>query len=334
MREPWVTIAIIVPIFVVIVIALILILVYIVFKPISSSTGSSLSHSSSINLLGFRRRKTFKPILPKVHFRTGPRPPFASFKTEGRLGNRLFQTAAIYSYAADNELEFLLPKDIDGPFFELFNRLDDSDFSKIGANYTEPSFGFKSLPKGMKNVEFRGYYQSCKYFDHHREELLELFQLPDREYNQVKERYNQITSSLTDGPKSLISLHIRRGDYTENNGTQYVLPISYYQRALRNFDPKTSVAVVFSDDIPDCRNVLPKKFPNWTFYFVDAGEDWSDLYLMSLCDHNIIANSSYSWWGAYLNNNPSKRVFGPAQWFTARCKLDFRDVIPSYWTKL
>ena len=103
----------------------------------------------------------------------------------------------------------------------------------------------------------------------------------------------------------------------------------YYKNALDIIGGYENL-YVFSDDINWCKTNL--KFKNMVF--VEGNDDVEDLWLMSLCDHNIIANSSFSWWGAWLNINPNKKVISPKRWFGEQTNLSSDDIIPVSWTKI
>lgn len=135
-----------------------------------------------------------------------------------------------------------------------------------------------------------------------------------------------------------ISIHIRRGDYAANPISERmhgVCPISYYRDALEYLCEKipSPTAYVFSDDIQWAKKNLILDIPieyvsgNVSRYVID------DFYLMSLCKHHIIANSTFSWWGAWLADNPAKIVIAPSKWFN-NSKHDTRDIIPNQWIKM
>ncbi|MFN4276643.1 MAG: alpha-1,2-fucosyltransferase [Ferrovibrio sp.] len=135
-----------------------------------------------------------------------------------------------------------------------------------------------------------------------------------------------------------ISLHVRRGDYASNPVTlehHGLCPIEWYVEAMgrmaeRIIDP---VFFVFSDDPEWTRSNLPHR---WPLVFVDPqgdGRDFEDMHLMARCRHHITANSSFSWWGAWLNPRPDKLVFAPRRWFATNA-LDTRDLIPDTWSRL
>jgi len=120
---------------------------------------------------------------------------------------------------------------------------------------------------------------------------------------------------------------VRRGDYLNNKDHHPVLPISYYQKAIGAFSD--AQFVVFSDDISWCKSHFD--FSD-TLLFIEDNDEVTDLYLMSLMKHHIIANSSFSWWGAWLCQNPDKVVIAPQLWFgPAAVDHDTKDLIPEVW---
>jgi hypothetical protein len=104
----------------------------------------------------------------------------------------------------------------------------------------------------------------------------------------------------------------------------WVVTPEYLQEALNHFTDQEYTFLVFSDDIEWCKNTFPEGV-----IYVEGNNQFEDLCMMSLCDHNIIANSSYSWWGAFLNKNPNKKIIAPSNWFTEPKPLN--DLYPNNW---
>jgi len=129
-----------------------------------------------------------------------------------------------------------------------------------------------------------------------------------------------------------VSLHIRRGDYTLAAEGNIALPILYYNRAIEYFQRRLAKPTffVFSDDIPWARANLPSTLPAIFFDHNSDATSHEDLRLMSNCQHHIIANSSFSWWGAWLNPNPAKMVFAPRFWHLHRGSY-YPELIPPTW---
>jgi len=127
--------------------------------------------------------------------------------------------------------------------------------------------------------------------------------------------------------KDTVSIHVRRGDYTNLQHIHPLQSIEYYENAYNIIDDKSINVLVFSDDIEWCKNNI--KFENITY--IEGETNIVDMYIMSLCTHNIIANSSFSWWGAWLNNNKNKKVIAPINWFGSQSNLYTGDIIPKKW---
>lgn len=180
------------------------------------------------------------------------------------------------------------------------------------------------------NVALCGYWQSEKYFADIRSLLLEDLQLAEP-FDMLNQRlYEQICS--TDS----VSLHVRRGDYATNpkaNLVHGVLPLGYYQRAMKKIEEtvKSPHYYVFSDDISWTRSHVWTE--NITFVEQNGSQkDYFDLALMSACKYHILANSSFSWWAAWLCSYPKKKVLAPHNWY--RAEIDISDLIPPGWEAL
>jgi hypothetical protein len=171
------------------------------------------------------------------------------------------------------------------------------------------------------NYYLDGYWQSEKYFKEFESVIKEELK-PNQD---ILDKLNK-TPFIN---KNVVSMHIRRTDYTTSNGYHPVQTIDYYKRGLEVIGDYDYI-FVFSDDIPWCKENL--KFENMVF--MEGFDDVEDLWLMSMCKNNIIANSSFSWWGAWLNSNPDKKVIAPSNWFGERANLNTSDIIPSEWIKI
>ena len=182
------------------------------------------------------------------------------------------------------------------------------------------------------NIYLEGYFQSEKYFKQFASRIREgfNFKVPPTKHNVII--LDEIIKTNS------VSVHIRRGDYIsdlETNQFHGTCPISYYENAFRliKSQVKNPIFFVFSDD-PEWtkKNITP---PGDTKYIGHNLNDlaYEDMRLMSKCKHHIIANSSFSWWGAWLNPNPQKIVVAPQKWLSSE-KFVIRDLIPEYWHQL
>lgn len=175
-----------------------------------------------------------------------------------------------------------------------------------------------------------GYWQSEKYFKDIRSDLLEEFQLNDTNQQSLDAKVvNEIETV------NAVSVHIRRGDYVTNKTASDVLGfagLDYYERAKKYINSKVENPhfFVFSDDLEWVKENM--NFGENVKY-MESNPDYIDITLMSKCKHNIIANSSFSWWSAWLNQNPNKIIIAPKNWFKDPT-YDSSDLIPEEWIKL
>lgn len=181
-----------------------------------------------------------------------------------------------------------------------------------------------------ENCMFRGTWQSPKYFTHAREEVLDTFAFDEK----MISSYTAAMLEKISNSNNSISIHVRRGDYASGkyDGLLLCSPIDYYKRAIQYMEEhlENPTFFVFSDDIGYVRENLEAN--NMVFVEGNHGADsWQDMFLMSRCSHNIIANSTFSWWGAFINPNPDKIVVAPRRWWYY---FDQDDVVPDEWIRM
>lgn len=197
----------------------------------------------------------------------------------------------------------------------------------------ENKFSYNEIFNNIRHpVYLCGYWQSQNYFMDSEQELRKELNMAGDLGNASKKFLEEILQCAS------VSLHIRRGDYVTNPSAAAVhgiCSLGYYNTAVNHIGNlvKNPVFFVFSDDLQWAKDNLRCHYP---MQFVDAnGPDRSveDMWLMKSCKHHIIANSSFSWWGAWLNERPDKIVIAPRVWFLDR-KIDTRDLIPEKWHRL
>jgi len=201
-------------------------------------------------------------------------------------------------------------------------------------NYVaEKSFRFDSeILKLTGNKYLEGYWQSEKYFVLFKEEIRANFTLKHEMNEANAEMYKKITGINS------VSFHIRRGDYVSDSKTKAYHGVDlkqYYADAIILIKEKVKnpYFFIFSDEPKWVIENFKGEF-NFTVVDCNSGKTgYEDMRLMSACKHNIIANSSFSWWGAWLNNNPGKIVTAPKNWFTDK-SIDTTDLIPETWERL
>lgn len=183
-----------------------------------------------------------------------------------------------------------------------------------------------------KNIFLKGYFQSEKYFIKFKNQLRKDFEIKSPLKKETIDFLKIIEA------ENSISLHIRRGDYVNNpaaNAIHGTCDLNYYHRAIETIkkEIENPVFFIFSDDIDWAKENLKIDHSTHFVDFNDASTNYEDLKLMSNCKHNIIANSSFSWWGAWLNSYKFKIVITPSKWF----KTDIhnsKDIIPESWMKI
>ena len=219
------------------------------------------------------------------------------------------------------------------PLYRKINRFLPAEFHFGYKHVLEKCFSFdKQVLKLRGDLYLDGYWQSEKYFKEIRSTLLSDFTIKYTPDTQNVETSAKIKSC------EAISLHIRRGDYVNNAQTlekHGVCGLNYYHRAVEYTAERTNSPVffIFSDDHEWARENLKINYPITFIVNNNASKNYEDLRLMSQCKHNIIANSSFSWWGAWLNENPDKIVIGPKHWFNDT-SIDTTDLIPERWLSL
>ena len=251
----------------------------------------------------------------------------------GRLGNQMFQIAAAESLAFDNSDKAIFPLIPQGTIptaseqlFYLSSVLNNVtygyDFSWIKSMYKEGNFNYSAIPY-QEDMMINGYFQSEKYFCHNSGLIRNLFSTNDY----IESRLARYTSVCND---EHVAVHVRRGDYVSQADTHTNLAENegYYQSVFNHFPGKTMV--IFSDDIQWCSSVFGEEC-----VYVANENDVVEMFLFSRIPNKAIANSSFSWWGAWLGEESSKEIVAPKKWFGPKnSHLDTSDVIPNRWTKL
>ncbi|MCM8569204.1 alpha-1,2-fucosyltransferase [Gramella jeungdoensis] len=209
---------------------------------------------------------------------------------------------------------------------------------KMGINYPrifmEKKFGYnENVLNFQPPIYLSGYFQSYLYFKGYENLIDEIFSFPSHTLNSINKSYLQEIKAVNS-----VAVHIRRGDYVQNRLTQEFhgnCNRSYYQKAIEFLKEKIENPhfFFFSDDPKWVRNEFKEFACEKTFIENTSEEAWIDMFLMKTCKHNIIANSSYSWWSAWLNKNSEKLVIAPKKWF-AKQNFNISDLIPKGWIQL
>ncbi|OXG08783.1 glycosyl transferase family 11 [Flavobacterium araucananum] len=266
----------------------------------------------------------------------------------GGLGNQLFQYAAAKALALETKQKLYL----DVSQFESYklhnyalNHLNVisktykkpnrylrkiKSFYQKKTSYKEVDFGYNPDLITLKGdvVFLEGYFQSEQYFIKYEKEIREDFEVLTPLKEETKAAIAKIESVNS------VSIHIRRGDYL-NNPLHNTSKDEYYNKALEIIESKLTnpVLFVFSDDMNWVKANFSTKQETVFIDFNDAATNFEDLKLMAACKHNVIVNSSFSWWGAWLNKNPDKIVIAPKLWFNDD-SINTNDIIPTSWVKI
>jgi hypothetical protein len=250
-----------------------------------------------------------------------------TIKPMGGLGNFLFQVTAAISYALKNDLEFHIPSHCgpQGPisFSHLFN--PSFDPRKDTILIEEKSFRHQDLPFqkewGDKNIVLSGYWQSYLYFESYISDFQDLFGFQWR--------------SLP----GIISIHKRMGDYRKYPDHHPIVPDLYICKGIEYFHSLGyNRFLVFSDEIDECKAAFNSDvFPAYHFEYSEGKSDIDELQIMSGCEGHIIANSTFSWWSAFLNRYPHKVVVAPGErnWFGPLYQhFDLSTLLPKDWVRI
>lgn len=272
----------------------------------------------------------------------------------GGLGNQLFQIFTTISYAikTNHTFKFLNIKQMGGGnttirytyWDTLLYKLKIFLVSHFPQLYTvrESGFTFQELPipiiKAHPNVLLYGYFQSYKYFEENYEIICRLIGVRD-----IKSKLLDDLNTAEFDMQNTISIHFRLGDYKSKQHFHPIMPLSYYNTSLKHICdtiPGKHFTVLYFCEEEDLLTVdkniqyLQKQFNNIQFKKCDNHlMDWQQMILMSCCHHNIIANSSFSWWGAYFNEHADKIVCYPSLWFNSSTH-NIKDLCPSTWSKI
>ena len=257
----------------------------------------------------------------------------------GQLGNQMFQYASLKGIARNRGFDYMVAHNADVVVDSLGNKLYTELFNpfdidvKQGVLDTqqyiqEPHFQFSEelFNTCPDNASLVGYYQTPKYFNHIKDEIRSDFTFRPEILEPCKEMMEEMVEP--------VALHIRRGDFITNVENHYNQGLEYYEEALTKFEKNRQV-IIFSDDTEWCNK--QKLFAPDRFLIAEGNSPYVDMCLMTMCTGFIIANSTFSWWPAWLSEAEDKTVVYPKQWFgvTGYTKdHDVTDLFPRRWIKL
>lgn len=238
-------------------------------------------------------------------------------KLWAQTGNQMFMLAAGYAYGIKHNMQFFAPKETIAPHVwkTYFPQFPTGKPNGNFFHYKETEHFYQEIP-AKQNIIIEGYFQSEKYFCDYRQEIIDAFQIP----------YKKL--------EGFVSVHVRRGDYLKYPDKHPPVTIEYLKEAIQYFiDLGYRSFVVCSDDIKWCReHLMPMELRSIVFSYSAGHSPIEDLALLSCAEHQIISNSSFSWWGAFLNQNHDKIVIAPKIWFgNGNSHLNTKDLLPESW---
>lgn len=250
----------------------------------------------------------------------------------GRLGNQMFEIANVYAQSLRHNRNYRLTATNgsgDSPLKygnTVFRKLRFREDAHVANMHTINSTYFytKYTPHEILPTAFMGYFQSEKFFKDFSEEIKTLYEPTENFISQAYEKYPQLTNNNT------LAIHVRRGDFTIQT-TRFPLVTKEYIFEALKLIPEASTCFVISDDILWCKQNIDIKN---NIIYVDYCNAEEALWFMSLCNHFVISNSTFSWWGAYLSKYENKKVIHPSVWFGpdfAKDLWDCKDVYCENW---
>lgn len=254
---------------------------------------------------------------------------FTKFGKHGRLGNQLFQYAAMLGMSIKYETSLALPKWEFSDYFEgefpkdNYPDWNGNDIKEAAFHYTPEAYDGLNYKEYV--FDFFGYFQSEKYWSKNRQSILKALKFKKEFVSEQRRKFYKALEKRT------IAISIRRGDYVDNPNYE-LLPITYYITALFEHFPdwQSYNIIIFSDDIPYCK-VHFDCIPN--VFFSENNTGIEDICLMSQCDNFILSNSSFSFWGAYLGEHKMSKVIRPNHYFRGDLlkSCDTKDFWPARW---
>jgi hypothetical protein len=251
----------------------------------------------------------------------------------GGLGNQMFQISKALSEGFENNIDVKFKKESFIPMegnqpskYEnnIFRNIKFGDYDDNILQINEPSWQYNDIGVFYyKPVKYYGYYQSSKNFKNQSQKIKDTFSPTQEFIKKLKNLHPKIFD------KGSISIHVRRGDYLTVSEILPVIDKTYIDESLRQIGEYSNISI-FSNDKEWVKNNL--NYDNSTV--VEGLEDYEEMWAISLCNHNIMSNSSFSWWGSYLNKNKNKKIYCPSVWFGPKGEKNYEDIYENEWVKI
>ena len=268
---------------------------------------------------------------------------FSKLGKYGSIGNQMFQYATLFSIGLKNNYEVKIPY-IQDYYHQDYQRneyfftkcfknisakeltIDDKISLQRNITYNYPAKFSKEVMNIPDFSDIEGYFQSYKFFIDYKYEILKEFTFTNDLLMEAEIKYSNFINKYS-------CLHFRGGDYTWRQNYHPLMNLDYYKKAIETINSNNYL--VFSDDIKAIKDILAPISKEINFVFVENNHPFLDLALISLCKNHIIANSSFGWWGAFLNKNQNNKVVAPKNWFgesMGKDNWEINDLIPSEWS--
>ena len=272
----------------------------------------------------------------------------------GGLGNQLFQIFVTIAYGIEYKRKIIFPYADTTPgmvlrytFWDSFLKSLNVMTTRYGKITVNELMSYPKIPEQDENyhavphvsndgIMLYGYFQSYRYFEKHFDTICSLIRLNQQQEEVKMENLGLFQKTNND----ICSLHFRIGDYKTVQECHPILSYEYYESAILVLSSSRIVSKILyfyqESDLEDVMQIIARlqnNFPHIEFQGIDHSiEDWKQMLLMSCCHHNIIANSTFSWWGAYFNTSPNKMVMYPLKWFGPKLtKRSIEDLCPREW---
>jgi hypothetical protein len=282
----------------------------------------------------------------------------------GGLGNQLFKIFTVIAYSLENAQPFVFEyREKVGNRFTYWNSflsrlkvfttmvpnskavLQNALQDRTKVLHSEPrKQGYAEIPNYQnRNVFLKGYFQSHLYFERYRDKIFQIIGLENHQ-TEIRQHFIQ----YFDGNHTTISMHFRLGDYINLPNSHPIIPYNYYENSIQYLFDKLGKGGTYkilyfcekgdNNTVLDSIIKLKQRFHDRNVSFIkidDSIDDWKQVIIMSLCHHNIIANSTFSWWGAYFGVPENRVVCYPDIWYgTALKYIDMRNMFPNDWQKI
>ena len=286
---------------------------------------SELEDSTITSFIRQRHPAAYDALWSRPEEAWPKRGPHISARIYGGLGNNLFQIATATAVALDNGAETVFPElSPSSPRYQhVLLRCNIGPDRDDWLEWHEPSFAYSPIPF-QPNMQLVGYFQSEKYFAHHRPRLLELFRPSPGDAAELSSGYGELLAR-----PNTVGVQLRYYRDEDPSGSIYPQYGEKYLEQAAALFPRTAQFVVSTNNLDYARANLPPRMKRAVV--LEGNPDHIDFFLLSGCNDIVITNSSFGWWAAWLNQNPEKRVVRPEPWVWG---LPSGDVCPEEWVTI